>query len=153
MKRILSLALFATIVVNGTYLVSQTGMPAVPKVIDTGKAPTVKDPTSLLGDITKGTKSLTSTVSKAVSSGALDKTKGTELLSSLKGLQGSADGLYKGVKGGKNLMSMTGDVKTLMSHANKVDKLVGGVPGLRDVTSSWNGLEGQINSLSKLAGL
>lgn len=150
MLRVLFVLLIASIVAIDTVpTVAQT----VPKIIDTGKAPSVKDPTKLLEGITKDTKGLSSLVSKAVSSGALDKGKGNELLTSLKGLQGSADGLYKGVKGGKNLTSMSGDVKKLMGHASTVDKLVGGVPGLKDVTSSWNSLEKQINALAPMAGL
>jgi hypothetical protein len=150
MKIVLTLMVFSVLTMAGTGLSTAQTMP---KIIDTGKAPTVKDPTSLLAGITKDTKGLSGLVSKAISSGTLDKAKGNELLSSLKGVQGSADGLYNGVKNGKSLTSMSGDVKKLMGHASTVDKLVGGVPGLKDVTSSWNSLEKQINALGSMAGL
>lgn len=152
MKHSISVALIAGILCMAptTNLVSQG---AAPIIIDTGKAPNAKDPKPLIKKISGDATSLSNTVAKAIKSGSVEKTKGNELISSLTALHTSADGLYKGVAGGKNLMSMSGDVKKLLGHASKVDNLVGGIKGVKEINDQWNALEKQINALAPLAGL
>jgi len=119
------------------------------KMLSTGKSLTT-DVSKLLSGISKDSKKLKGQVSNAMKSGALETATGNSIISSLGKITGSADRLYQGVKSGKNISTMSGDVSTLLTEANTVDKLVGGVPGLKEVNTTWNFVEQQINQLKPL---